>query len=551
MPAKKQPRPYQTEIVESIREKLRQYSSTIAVVPTGGGKTSIAAWIIDGWEQGNTLFLAHTRELIGQAADRLAEELGYPPVVEMGVRGADPEGIWQGGLCVVGSVQSMCKDRRLEKYAGHPFGLIIVDEAHRATSPMYRKVISFCQEKLPSCKVLGITATPKRADNTSLGIIFDSVACDLSISWMIDDGWLVPIRQEYVILEELNLDGMHTRKDKDFGESDFSSGDLEDMITKEDETLHKMAYAIIEKADDRSTLVFTPGVLSAYKMAEILNGHRPNCAAALDGKSLDGDRVRTVKQFQNGELQFLCNAQLFTEGFDAPCCSCLAMCRPTKSVGRYVQMLGRGLRALPGIVDGQTTAFDRRTAIFTSDKTDCLILDFVGNSSHKLANAWDVLGGNYDVETKELAKSENKGGKPSDVEENLKKAAALLEVEREWAQLSAVAARAGYQSYQVDPFGDGPSPGLHASERQRGSLSDAQLGVLVGLGVPHDDAMKMSKRQASVVIDRIASTRCTDKQGKILKQHGIDPHGVPKDRASRIIDAIASNGWKRPEVLPE
>lgn len=551
MSTRKTPRPYQTEIVNSIREKLRQYPSTVAVVPTGGGKTSIAAWIISEWTDGNTLFLAHTRELIQQAADRLGEELGYPPVVEMGVRGADPEGIWQGGLCVVGSVQSMCKDRRLEKYAGHAFGLIIVDECHRATSPMYRKVIDSCRARLPSCKVLGITATPKRADNTSLGVVFDSVASDLSIAWMIEDGWLVPIRQEYVVLEELNTDELATRKDMDFGESDFTGGALEDLITQEDQTLHKMANAIVEKAGNRSTLVFTPGVLSAYKMAEILNGHKPDSAAGLDGKSLEDDRYRTVRRFQAGELQFLCNAQLFTEGFDAPRCSCLAMCRPTKSVGRYVQMLGRGLRALPGIVDGQPTAFDRRTAIFTSEKKDCLILDFVGNSSHKLANAWDVLGGHYDVETKELAKTESKGGKPTDVEENLKKAAALLAIERDWTQLSAIAARSGYQSYIVDPFGDGPSPGLHSAERQRGTLTDGQLGVLVGLGVPRDEAIYFSKRQASVVIDRIAATRCTDKQASTLRKHGIDPNGVPKDRASRIIEAIATNGWRRPEVLPE
>lgn len=548
---KKVPRPYQVEIVDSVREKLRQYPSTVAVVPTGGGKTSIAAWIIDGWEQGNTLFLAHTKELIGQAADRLAEELGYPPVVEMGVRGADPDCIWQGGLCVVGSVQSMMQDRRLEKYGGHPFGLIIVDECHRATSPMYRKIIDYCRSKLPSCKVLGITATPKRADNTSLGVVFDSVACDLSISWMIDDGWLVPIKQEYIVLEELNADGLSTRKDKDFGEADFSSNDLEEMITQEDQTLHKMAFAIIEKSGSRGTLVFTPGVVSAHKMAEILNGHKPDSAAALDGKSLDDDRKRVIGQFHRGEIQYLCNAQLFTEGFDAPRCSCLAMCRMTKSVGRYVQMLGRGLRALPGVVDGQPTAFDRKTAIFTSDKQDCFILDFVGNSSHKLANAWDVLGGNYDVETKELAKEDSKGGKPSSVEENLKKAAALLAIEREWDRLSAVAARAGYESFEVDPFGDEASPGLHKQEKQRGTLSDNQLAFLIGLGVPREEAIFMSKRQASVVIDRIAATRCTEKQAKTLRRAGIAPEGINKERASRIIDALAQNGWNRPDVLPD
>ena len=545
--SKKSPRPYQVEALTSIREKLNNYSSTIAVIPTGGGKTSIASWLINDWQRGNTLFLAHTTELIEQASTRLAEDLGHPPVVEMNVRGADPSGLWQGGLCVVGSVQSMCSDWRLEKYKQHPFGLIIVDEAHRATSAMYTKIINYYRECNQELKVLGITATPKRADNTSLGIVFDSVACDISISWMIDQGWLVPIRQEYVVMEELNLDGISVRKDKDFGESDFTQSQLESVVS-EDITLHKMANAIVEKVGERGTLVFTPGVISAHKMAEIINGHKPGSAMALDGTSLKDHRARVVGQFQRGEVQFLCNALLFTEGFDAPKCSALAMCRPTKSVGRYVQMLGRGLRALPGVVDGVPEAFDRKMAILTSAKPECLVLDFVGNSSHKLADAWDVLGGNYDVAAKDLARKEQGNGKVND---QLEKAKMLLEIERNWEQQHTIAAKSSYESYEVNPFGNGPAPGLHNGERQRGSLSDAQFGMLVGLGVPREDAMYMGKRQASVVIDKMASTKCTAKQAGVLKKHGIDPVGVNMERASRIIDAIASNGWRRPAELPQ
>ena len=85
----------------------------------------------------------------------------------------------------------------------------------------------------------------------------------------------------------------------------------------------------------------------------------------------------------------------------------------------------------------------------------------------------------------------------------------------------------------------------------RGTITDGQLGLLVSLGCQLETAMRYSSRQASAVIDSMRKTRCTDKQASVLKRAGIDPAGIGADRASRIIDALKSNGWKRPEVLPE
>ena len=205
-------RPDQIQSLESTRRLLQQYGSTVVVLPTGLGKTVYAAKLISEWDQGNCLFLAHTRELIAQSADKLGHEIGYKPIIEMNIEGADPESLYQGGLVVVGSVQSMISDRRLSKYRRHPFGLIVVDECHHATSASYRKVIDYFRELNPGMKLVGITATPNRSDGAALGIVFESVAYQVTIEDAINGGWLVPIRQEVVTVEGLDFTGITVKK---------------------------------------------------------------------------------------------------------------------------------------------------------------------------------------------------------------------------------------------------------------------------------------------------------------------------------------------------
>jgi superfamily II DNA or RNA helicase len=543
-------RPYQYAALEATRRQLQQYESTVVVLPTGLGKTVYAAKLISEWENGNTLFLAHTRELIEQAADKLGAELGYRPAVEMNVQSADPETLWQGGLSVVGSVQTMYGDRRLAKYDRHPFGLIVVDECHHSTAATYRKVIDHFRKVNPGIKVVGITATPNRSDGTALGLMFESVAYQMSINDAVADGWLVPVAQEYVVVDSLSFDGIKTRKNE-FGESDFSAMQLEELLTQE-ESLHKMAIPTVEKVGDRPALVFTATVRHAHELAAVLNRYKQDSAAAVDGTTPKEERKRLVQSFANKELQFLCNCAVLTEGFDAPNCAAIVMGRPTKSLGLYTQMLGRGLRPLPGTVDGVKDKGDRRLNILSSDKSSCLVLDFVGNSEHKLANAYDVLGGNYDTVTRDLARREA-ARERKDIGEVLEQAHLLLGLERQWKEREHITARnAAYSSHQVDPFEDGPSfAGAGDLGPTRGTVTDSQLRLLVNLGVGQDVAIRYSKRQAGAVIDSITSTRCTAKQASVLRKHGIPTDGVGMDRASRIIDAIAANGWRRPGVLPE
>lgn len=240
-----------------------------------------------------------------------------------------------------------------------------------------------------------------------------------------------------------------------------------------------------------------------------------------------------------------------TEGFDAPNCAAVVMARPTKSLSLYTQMLGRGLRPLPGVVDGVPDAQDRRLAILTSEKPSCVVLDFVGNSKHKLASVYDVLGGEYDVAVRELAQQGAGDRKP--VAERLAQAAALMALENQWKDREHIRAREiKYQSFAADPFaGDVEMHGSDYSGQKRGTATDSQVRLLVNLGVERRLAEMYSKRQAGVVIDRVGATKCTAKQAAALARNGINPDGIGFVRAGRILDALAANGWRKLTELPE
>jgi hypothetical protein len=136
----------------------------------------------------------------------------------------------------------------------------------------------------------------------------------------------------------------------------------------------------------------------------------------------------------------------------------------------------------------------------------------------------------------------------------MEQAAALLTLERKWKEREHIRARdVMYGAHSVDPFnGDGPEIAGHGyTGPKRGTATDSQVRLLMNLGVSMDRAQACSKAQAGAMIDKIGSERCTTKQAGVLAKHGIDPVGVSMERAGRIIDAIAANGWTRPTELPE
>lgn len=546
-------RDYQVEFKVGVnREFSSGVQSTLGVLFTGGGKTCIFARLASEWRDGNVLILAHRIELLDQAADKLQSELGYRPPIEQGNRGLDCDDVQVGGNVVVGSIQT-CTPKRLEKYRSRPFGLVIFDEAHHAISASWRRVKETCLEFNPDCKFLGVTATPNRTDKAALGMVFDSTAYVMNIMNGIDRGWLVPVRQESIYLPEDACDFSNVIMTRNkFGEVDFAQGSLEAILTEEG-PLHAMARPILDRAMGQS-LIFTAGVTHAHLLAKVLNRYRPGCAAAIDGKTEDRQRNELVSWFREGSLQFLVNFGIFTEGFDVPETSNIIMARPTKSISLFTQILGRGTRPLPGVVDGPADATARKQAISESAKPYMVLMDFVGNTRHRPASCVDALGGDYDVKVRELACEMAKKGDKGDVKELLEKArkAAILGdlrafddhlAKAEDARKRIVAKNVRYEVRQLQSWDDVGDVGNDV-QTPRGGSTEKQVALLVGLGVKYATAAGYGKKQAGAVIDSLSKSRCTVKQANILREYGHEPAGISMQEASRIIDGIKARGWK-------
>ena len=531
-------RPYQSDCVERIFAELSANESTLAVLPTGCGKTVIFSEFCRRWTERRVLVVAHREELIIQAADKIQAAIGDRPEIEMGEYWASRETVLSKPHVVVTSVQTMSRGGRQKGFDPSEFGAIVIDEAHHATAKSYRNVLEY----FSGAKVLGVTATPDRSDEEALGQIFKSVAYEYGVLDAINDGWLVPIRQEMVEVEGLDLSTVKTTA------GDLNTGQLE-QIMMEEESLHKVASPTIELAGTDPTLIFTAGVSHAHALADILRRHGKT-AEALDGSSELDHRREIIRQYKNGDVQFLCNCGLFLEGFDAPATKNVVMARPTKSRSLYAQMLGRGTRTLPGVVDGIETPSERRLLIEESDKPFMSVLDFVGNSGrHKLISAADILGGNYSDEVIEKAKEQAKTrGKASrDVVEDLADAEELLEEERRRERLKFIA-RAKFHRKKIDPFdlldcSPPREPGWHKGR----PMTEGQQAYLEKLGFDKTDLLDVGFCKASRLIDKANERRaqglCTFRQAKLLARFG-ERTDMPFAEAKAVIDQIAANGWK-------
>lgn len=538
---------YQTECIDAALKNLAAPGSkTLIVKPTGTGKTVTFSHIANRWPRGRVLVMAHRDELIRQAADKLATITGEAPDIEMADQYADSYGLGGRSKIVVTSVQTMCRERRLARFDPFEFGLLITDEAHHATARTYKAVYEHFQANPELC-MLGVTATPDRTDEEALGQIFDTVAFEYGIQDAILDGWLVPIDQRFIQVEGLDLDSVRTQA------GDLHQGDLA-RIMETEESLHGIVYPTIEIAGDRPTLLFTSSVAHAERCAEIINRHRPESAVCLHGKTDKHERREKLAAFERGEFQYLVNMGLFTEGFDSPRIQVIANARPTKSRALYCQIIGRGTRPLPGIVDGLDTAEERRNAIGMSGKPAALVLDFVGNCHrHKLVSTADILGGNYSDDVVELARS--KAAKKSAAGETQDMLAALMEAKEEAEELARkkreqVKARVRYKAQSSSPFdvfdiGPVREPGWHKGRKP----TDRMIEALDRCKIPREEIAKMSFVQAKAMLDKLTQRRrdglCTYKQAVTLDKYGYDGTNTSFELASNIITQLAANGWKK------
>lgn len=547
-------RPYQEEAYHCTLEKFKTSDSALCVLATGLGKTVYAAHLINHFREfGRIMMIAHRSELIYQADDHIQDICEVESDIEMGSEWATSFDSFKADV-VISTVQTQIAGRdggRMTRFDPNEFSLLVIDEAHHAPAASYKRIIEYYKQNA-DLKILGLTATPDRKDGKAMGQIFDEVAYAYDIRDGIDDGWLVRIEQYSKYLENLDYSQIRTTA------GDLNGKDLAAALEFE-EIPHAMVDGIMEAAGDKKTLVFAASVVQAQIMTEIFNrpNRKPGSARFVCGTTPKEIRRSMFKDFSEKAFQYLVNVGVATEGFDDPGIECVAIARPTKSRTLYAQMIGRGTRPLPGIVDLYDGVVERREAIAGSAKTHLEVIDFVGNvGKHKLITPPDILGGRYTDEVVELAKknaekdsAEKK--KPVDIVTELQKAEREIEHRRKMAD-EAIARdhlllRAKYSTAKVNPFNVlDIDPRKEKTWHLGRQPTAGQRKYLEKCGVPIDG---LTFTHASQIIDTLISRReegeCTYKQAKCLQKQGYDTTEMSFKRAGVLIGALAKAGWQK------
>ncbi len=497
-------RPYQRAALEAVRAAYRRGRRRVLVVmPTGTGKTVLFAEIAR-IARGPVLVLAHRQELVEQARAKMAAWCEDVVAVEMaGRRGLTrPDG--GPPRIAVASVQTL--GRRLGELPPDHFRLIVVDEAHHAAADSYRGILEHFR-----AHVLGVTATPDRSDRVSLGEVFEEVAFEYDLRRAIADGWLAPIRSFFV---ETKADFTGVRKVA----GELSTADVERVLTKEPH-LVEVARPILRERGDRPAIVFAASVAHSRALARVLSelAGDPRFAVSLDGTHQLETRARAIERFRRRGHQVLVNCALFTEGFDVPEISLVAVARPVLSRPFYAQMVGRGTRLAPG-------------------KNDLLVLDFAPqNCRHSLVHATDLLAGDSEeVAERARAIAAKAGAEGSSIA--LEKALELARQEQEAAEADVV-----YQLRRRDPFAAGgvDHEAIRRAPRGGGAPTPEQLASLKRVGLPPDLVDGLDERQVEAVREHLRERKavglCTPRQARQLVQLGIDPRDLYADHAKELL----------------
>lgn len=350
-------RPYQLSAIAAIYSYFEdRKGNPLVVIPTAGGKSLVMASFIDGvlkaWPDQRILVVTHVRELIAQ---NHAEMLGLWPEA--------PAGIYSAGLgrrdaearILFAGIQSI---HRRAAEIGH-CDLILIDEAHLIpgkASTMYRRFLDAMKAINPNLKVIGLTATPYRLDSGMLhegeNALFTDIAYEVSIRDLIMAGHLSPLMSKQP-QTRLDVTGVGTRG------GEFIARDLEKAVDQDAITRAAVSEIIVYGKDRKSWLAFCSGVSHASHVAAEFRRCGISCATIF-GDTAKDERDRIIADFKAGKIRALASMGVLTTGFNAPAVDLIAMLRPTKSAGLYVQMAGRGTRLAQG-------------------KDNCLVLDFAGN----------------------------------------------------------------------------------------------------------------------------------------------------------------------------
>ncbi len=510
-------RPYQQQARERIHAEWENgHTRTLLVLPTGTGKTIVFASVAaDQVRAGHrVLILAHRGELLEQAADKLQRSTGLVSAVEK----ADATCLNTWFRVVVGSVQTLQRTARLERFPHDYFGTIIIDEAHHAITDGYRRILDY----FGSAKVLGVTATPDRGDMRNLGEVFDSLAFEYKLTDAIKEGYLCRIMAQTIPLK-LDISSVT------MSGGDYAVGDLGTAL---DPYLEQIAAEMAQRCKGRKTVVFLPLIKTSQKFRDLLNSHG-FCAAEVNGQSTD--RKEVLADFDAGKYNVLCNSMLLTEGWDCPSVDCVVVLRPTKVRSLYSQMVGRGTRLSPG-------------------KSDLLLLDFLWmTDKHELCRPADLVCEDRAV-ARQMTENLAESGCPQDIKEAAVQASEDVVAQREEALAKQLEEQRRKKAKLVDPLqyemsiqaedlaGYVPAFGWEA-----GPPTEQQAAALEKLGILPDAVESAGK--ASLLLDRLHKRRdeglTTPKQIRCLEKYGFQHVGRWSfEQAKHMIDRISASGWR-------
>ena len=334
---------YQEDMKERIEKALRLHRSVMAQMPTGTGKTYLLTAVIDSFVSNNpkekVWIVAHRRELVSQIDETVRKFHSYSA---------------SNTFSLLSSVKAMSIQwliRHYDEIEEEP-GMIVIDEAHHALAKTYKEM----WERFPKAKFLGLTATPCRLNGKGFTDLFDVLVQSWSVPEFISKGRLatydfVSIKSDGVT--QRLIDSLQKRG----ADGDYQNKEM-DMLLNKKPSIERLYRSLEEFGKDRKGIVYAINISHAQKITKLYQEHGLK-AIAIDSKTPVTERQQDIEAFKKGDIQVLVNVDIFSEGFDCPDVEFVQLARPTLSLAKYLQMVGRGLRIAKG-------------------KKNCVIIDNVG-----------------------------------------------------------------------------------------------------------------------------------------------------------------------------
>ena len=334
---------YQEDMKDRIEKALRLHRSVMAQMPTGTGKTYLLTAVIDSFVSNNPMekvwIVAHRRELVSQIDDTVRKFHSFSASNTSSL------------LSSVKAVSIQWLSKHYDEIEEEP-GMIVIDEAHHALAKTYKEM----WERFPKAKFLGLTATPCRLNGKGFTDLFDVLVQSWGVPEFISKGRLatydfVSIKSDGVT--QRLIDSLQKRG----ADGDYQNKEM-DMLLNKKPSIERLYQSLEEFGKDRKGIVYAINISHAQKITKLYQEHGVK-AIAIDSKTPATERQQDIEAFKKGDIQVLVNVDIFSEGFDCPDVEFAQLARPTLSLAKYLQMVGRGLRVAKG-------------------KKNCVIIDNVG-----------------------------------------------------------------------------------------------------------------------------------------------------------------------------